>query len=80
MSSILSGLETRKIRRVVWWHSLSHPLSFTVGEDGVTRIEPYDDSGQMGMVPWLAIYSGDDIMARGDASGAIIYYQETHHD
>jgi hypothetical protein len=42
--------------------------SWTVGEWGITKIEPYDESGQMACVTWFALWAGDVIKARINAA------------
>jgi len=49
---------------------------YIVGIDGVTKIDLYHENGQMGYVPWLAIYKGDFLYARMDASHMRIVYKE----
>lgn len=36
----------------------------TVGRFGVTRIEPYQEDGQMAPVTWLRVWKGDTLLAR----------------
>ena len=49
-----------------------------VGTNGVTRIELYNENGQMSYVPWIAVYKGDFLWQRFDAAGMRIYYKEFH--
>lgn len=46
-----------------WW---------AVGRGNTTRIEAYHENGQMALVPWLAIYEGDEIVFR--VNGAAVEY------
>lgn len=41
----------------------------TVGMAGVTRIEPYEENGQMAPVTWLAVFRGDTVVARLNMAG-----------
>lgn len=36
----------------------------TVGVHGVTRIEPYEETGEMAMVTWFKVWKGDVLIAR----------------
>ena len=51
--------DKRKIRAIAYEYT-----SFDVGTDGVTKIEPYQESGQMSMVTWFAIWKGEFLYAR----------------
>ena len=51
-----------------------HGIRWDVGVDGVTKIEAYDEMGQMSYVPWIAIWVGDTIILRMDAQGKTICY------
>jgi hypothetical protein len=46
-----------------------------VGTNDITKIEVYDEHGQMAMIPWLAIYQNDKIIARMDAANKTIIYK-----
>lgn len=43
-------------------------LGATVGHNGVTKIVPYTENGQMAAVVWLAVYAGDTIWKRLNAA------------
>lgn len=47
-----------------------------VGQGGVTRIEPYDEYGEMAPVPWLAVYKAEFVLARVPARKVTVVYQE----
>jgi hypothetical protein len=47
----------------------------TVGENGVTKIIPYHEYGQMAYVTWFAIYKGDFLWTRIDSAGLGIEYK-----
>jgi uncharacterized protein (UPF0218 family) len=49
-----------------WWK---------VGSRDVSKIVIYGEPGQGAMVPWAAIYCGDEIVARADCAGATIFYK-----
>ena len=59
-------------RPIHWAESASSrcqgELGAAVGGDGVTRIVPYEENGQMAPVTWLAVYKGDEIVARLNAA------------
>ena len=40
-----------------------------IGQDGVTKISAYAESGEMSYVPWLAVYKGDFLWQRVDVEG-----------
>lgn len=48
---------------------------FQVGLAGCTSIVAYDE---MQFRPWLAIYHGEEILARVPADLAVIYYEPEH--
>jgi len=45
-----------------------------VGSEGITKIVPYQEPGQMGWCTWFAIYKGDEIYERIDSAGLLITY------
>lgn len=48
-----------------------------VGHEGVTRLEPYLESGQMAPVPFLRVWKGNFLAARLNcAHMAVIEYEE----
>lgn len=47
---------------------------FIVGIFGITKIEIYAEPGQMGVVPWAAIWKGDWLSDRVDIAGWRIHY------
>lgn len=51
----------------------------TVGFQGVTRIEPYSETGQMANVTWLKVWKGDVLAARLNTAlmVEIVYAEET---
>lgn len=44
------------------------------GVNGVTRIELYNENGQMSYVPWAAVYKGDFLFMRIDLAGKSVKY------
>ena len=48
--------------------------SFWVHYRGITKIEAYDEVGQMSHVPWIAIFQGDKITVRLPADQVAIHY------
>lgn len=50
-----------------------------VGEHGVTRISPFDETGEMAYVPWFEVWKGDRLYCRTNAAFiAEVYYEEGH--
>ena len=49
---------------------------YRVGCKGVTAIIPYEEWGEHSMLTFMAIYSGEDIIARLSASNLHIYYMD----
>jgi len=47
---------------------------FTVGEDGITKIEAYEENGQMAPVPWIAVYREGELHRRIPAREVVICY------
>lgn len=41
---------------------------YVVGHNGVTRISVYMELGQMAMVPWFNVWSGDEVICRVNAA------------
>ena len=50
---------------------------FKVGLGGVTRIEIYQEKGEMAMVNYAAVFEGDILSNRVDMKGWGITYMET---
>jgi len=64
--------DTRNITAIEW--PLENGACFRVGHNGVTLIEPYDESGHMANIPWLAVFAGEVIIARVPADHVSVYY------
>lgn len=64
--------------RTIQWIESHHldALTASVGYNGVTAIVAYDECGQMGHVPWLAIFKGTHLWVRADAAHFTICYAE----
>ncbi len=59
------------------WGPGEDGMGARVGYDGTTRIEAYNENGQMDGVPWLRVWKGDFLHARLNvAHMEIIRYQE----
>jgi hypothetical protein len=56
----ISSLAIDYNQRVADWNP-------SLGANGVTKIEAYDEVGQMAYVPWFAIYVGNEIVRRVNA-------------
>lgn len=50
--------------------------TWTVGEDGITAIEAYDENGQMSHVPWIAVVRADQIVMRTPAEAVCVSYEK----
>ncbi len=51
-------------------------ISYMVGVVGVTKIEAYEEPGQVNHVPWFVVYVGDgQVWARLDAAGCVVSYK-----
>lgn len=48
---------------------------YTVGINGVTRIECYREAGQGGYVPWFTVYSGSFLAVRLSGQSVILTYK-----
>lgn len=51
------------------------PVGYRVGQNGVTKIEAYDENGDMAPTPWLAIFKGEKIVMRIAAANMSIHYE-----
>jgi hypothetical protein len=52
-------------------------INYTVGgPTGVTSIMPYAEPGEMGSIPWFAIYVGDRLVDRVPARMVIVVYAQ----
>lgn len=47
---------------------------FTVGSNGCTKIEAYEENGEYCMLPMLAVFVGDEIKARIPAYKVSVFY------
>ena len=45
-----------------------------VGSSGVTAIVAYDEYGEFAMLPWVAVYRGDEIIVRVPAQQVSVHY------
>jgi hypothetical protein len=54
--------DPRPIKRI--WIAGPTDEAYAVGSNGVTKIDVYAEAGQMGYVPWFAIYNGGQIASR----------------
>lgn len=50
-------------------------LFFMVGVNGTTAIEIYGEPGNFSMIPYLAVYRGDEILLRAPAQAFAIHYR-----
>ena len=63
MSEILKTYEDpRPIKRIIW--PGDNEPSATTGENGIEKIIPYHENGEMAPIVWLAIYCNGEITQR----------------
>lgn len=67
--------DPRSIQTILWAPG-PHPRRLSVGEDSITRIEAYDESGSMSHVPWLAVFREGEIFARVPADQVSVVYAD----
>jgi len=49
---------------------------YGVGENGITKIEVYQEPGQMAMINYAAVFRGESLWMRVDMSGwGVAYYE-----
>ena len=48
--------------------------TWRIGKDAVTKIEVYEETGQMSYVPWIAIWKNNEVVLRMDAQGKSVGY------
>lgn len=72
MAKTILAQDTRPITGIFW--PLENEQYMKVGREGVTKIEAYDEYGIGDMVPWLAVYKGDEIISRIPAHHVEIAY------
>ena len=53
---------------------------YIVGSLGVTKIEAYDENGEMAYVPWLAVFQGDELAYRVPARCMSVCYHNSSSD
>ncbi len=61
--------DKRSIERA--WSASPDEVGATVGwplDDPVTKIEPYEENGEMAAVTWLRVWKGDRLVLRLNAS------------
>ena len=67
--------EPNPVRKIIE-AGVEHPVTYEVGENGVTLIEIYGEHGQMAMVPFVAVYKGEKCVCRINAASVIIFFKE----
>ena len=70
-ATILSQDE-RPIKAIYW--PIEDDAGYVVDRGGITSIEAYDECGGMSMVPWLAVFRGDEIVVRSPADHVSVHY------
>lgn len=63
--------DTRTIRAIYY----EGRGGFEVGDGQITHIEAYDENGEMGFVPYLAVFNGPKIAARVPARLVSVHYE-----
>lgn len=66
--------DTRPIQVIVW-PAFGNQRPLRLGHDGVTRIEAYDENGELAAVPWVAVFKGDDLVLRTAARHVFVSYE-----
>ena len=69
IASIVMACDTRVVRRIA-----SKDIEYKVGSLGVTKIECYEEHGQMAFVPYFAVYRGKHLWLRVPAEGNVVEY------
>ncbi len=64
MTKILTKNPTAISSLVIDYSQRVHDWNPMVGVNGITKIEAYDEPGQMAYVAWFAIYVGDAVIWR----------------
>lgn len=60
------------------WSAFNDDVNFhTVGTLGVTKIDAYDENGEMSHIPFIAVYKGDFLAYRIPANSLSIRYKES---
>lgn len=49
--------------------------AYKVGEYGVTKIAPYQESAEYALITFVAVYQGEEIIARFPTINLAIYYR-----
>ena len=62
-----------RIIKAIWKEEDGYQIG---GTSGITKIEVYQETGQMAYVPWAKIWKGDFLLARVDLAGWIVIYKE----
>ena len=42
--------------------------SWVLGVNGITKIEPYDETGEMACVPWFNVWQGERLICKVNAA------------
>jgi hypothetical protein len=67
--------DPRPIQAIYW--PMEGAGGYRVGDaSGATRIEAYDENGQMAAVPWVAVFKGDDLICRVPADQVSVHYDK----
>ena len=66
---------TKDPRPITEVHWIAGSGGHSIGYHGVTKIEAYCECGHWSMIPWIAVYKGDQIWIRFPADAVSIYYK-----
>lgn len=61
-------------REITYVSNHDGTAEWNVGRNGITSIRPYNENGDMAPIVWLAVYRGDEILARVRADYYVIGY------
>lgn len=67
-TAVMDNLMSDKGTIISTWSDAPDETGASVGHDGVTKIVPYEERGQMSNVVWFAVYKGDIIWKRLNAA------------
>ncbi len=56
------------------WSIFSGECIYRIGEQGITKIEVYQENGQLSPVNWLAVFREDFLWIRIDSCGWAVSY------
>ncbi len=69
--------DKRPIKMIVWFNDEPTEVGGPCAAHDkriVTKIMPYGESGEYALVPWFAVFAGDEIVGRVPANQVAVYY------